>query len=209
MAERDESAHKLGANIRALRHSHGMTLAALAQQIGRSHSFLSQVERGKAHPSMETLTALAHILGASEIELLFGSSGDNQALPATLLRSSERVQGTYGRLSSGQLLAHNSQSTFTPLIVGGDSVVWGEPFEHREDEFLYVMVGSVEVDLGDAGLFTFTVGDSVYIRGGVSHRWRSSDGNGFQLFVVKEHFPDIADAEDPYPVTVQRNEQQQ
>ncbi len=49
--------------IRDLRKHKGVTLNELAEQIGRSVGFLSQVERGKSRPTVADLTAISETLG--------------------------------------------------------------------------------------------------------------------------------------------------
>src|SRR5581483_7280097 len=55
----------LGQRLRAAREAHGISLRALAKQIEVSPSFISQVELGRAKPSVRTLYALVTALGIS------------------------------------------------------------------------------------------------------------------------------------------------
>jgi transcriptional regulator with XRE-family HTH domain len=59
----------LGARIRALRVARGSTLRQLAAQAGVTESFLSQVERGVASPSIASVQRIARALGQSIAEL--------------------------------------------------------------------------------------------------------------------------------------------
>lgn len=54
-------ASSVGADIRALRKGRGLTLEALADDLGKSVGFLSQVERGISTPSIADLRALAQL----------------------------------------------------------------------------------------------------------------------------------------------------
>ena len=54
-------ASSVGADIRALRKGRGLTLEALADDLGKSVGFLSQVERGISTPSISDLRALAQL----------------------------------------------------------------------------------------------------------------------------------------------------
>ena len=56
----------LGADLRALRKARGLTLADLAQRLGRSIGWLSQVERDKSEPS---LVDLRHLAAAIDVSL--------------------------------------------------------------------------------------------------------------------------------------------
>lgn len=64
-------AKTLGADLRALRKSRGLTLAELAAELGRSVGWISQVERDLSAPSIEDLRHLAEALGVP-VSILFG-----------------------------------------------------------------------------------------------------------------------------------------
>lgn len=60
-----EEVEGLAILIRDLRKFKGLTLGELAQRIGRSVGFLSQVERGVSRPTVADLTAISETLGVS------------------------------------------------------------------------------------------------------------------------------------------------
>jgi len=55
---------ELGRDLRALRKTRGLTLQQLAERVGRSVGYLSQVERGLTRVSIEELRVLAEALSA-------------------------------------------------------------------------------------------------------------------------------------------------
>jgi transcriptional regulator with XRE-family HTH domain len=59
------SPDELGQRLRTAREARGISLRALAKQIDVSPSFISQVELGRARPSVGTLYALVNALGLS------------------------------------------------------------------------------------------------------------------------------------------------
>jgi quercetin dioxygenase-like cupin family protein/DNA-binding XRE family transcriptional regulator len=72
---------QLGAAIRAAREERGLSLREVARRVGVSPSFVSQVETGKANPSVGTLYALVGVLGTSLDELI-GEAGGGNGTPA-------------------------------------------------------------------------------------------------------------------------------
>ena len=60
----------LGADLRALRKSRGLTLSDMAESLGRSVGWLSQVERDLSDPSISDLREIAALLGVP-ISMLF------------------------------------------------------------------------------------------------------------------------------------------
>ena len=57
--------HTLGADLRALRKARGFTLSELADQLGKSVGWLSQVERDLSEPSIDDLRQMAKELDIS------------------------------------------------------------------------------------------------------------------------------------------------
>jgi transcriptional regulator with XRE-family HTH domain len=59
-----------GATLREIRKARKMTLREIGDKIGKSVSYLSEVERGKVGVRIQTLIAWAEVLGY-DIEILF------------------------------------------------------------------------------------------------------------------------------------------
>ena len=184
----DVQAERIGSRIRRLRHARGMTLVQLAEAALLSHPFLSQLERGLARPSIGSLEKIARALGSSQLELLSGAGEESAECdaPVALVRAGEGARGHYAE-GEGRMLVHGDQRRFHPLELRGANPEFGDAFAHDEDEFIHVLEGRIEVDLGTRGLFPLGPGDSVYYVGGTPHRWRSLEAGGYRLFVVKEH----------------------
>jgi transcriptional regulator with XRE-family HTH domain len=64
------SSETLGADLRALRKARDITLADMAQALGRSVGWLSQVERDKSQPNIDDLRQIAAQLDVS-VSMLF------------------------------------------------------------------------------------------------------------------------------------------
>ncbi len=87
----DHDISALGADLRALRKSRGLTLAELALMVGRSVGYLSQVERGLSSPSIGDLRALARAMGVP-VSLLFGDDNAPDAERGHVVRAGSRRQ---------------------------------------------------------------------------------------------------------------------
>ena len=66
---------RLGEDLERLRLDAGATKAAVATRAGVDPSFYGRIEAGAAHASLETLTALAAVLGGEVSVRLYGGSG--------------------------------------------------------------------------------------------------------------------------------------
>lgn len=177
---------RLGSRVRELRRSRGMTLVQLADETGLSHPFLSQVERGLANVSLQSLRRIAVALETSPVELVAAAEADEGA---TARRVEVVRAGT--RRTTAEGFARGTASTlvsgarpFTPILVESDALEAGESFTHAEDEFVYVLEGAVVIET-DGRSRELRQGDSIYYAGGVRHRWWSDRG-AYRLLVVKQ-----------------------
>lgn len=65
-----ESVHRLGRNLRRIRTVHGLSSTELAGRANVARATLTAIEAGKGNPTVETLVALADVLGVTTSELL-------------------------------------------------------------------------------------------------------------------------------------------
>ena len=181
----DPQAERIGARIRRLRHARGMTLVQLAESAELSHPFLSQLERGLARPSIASLEKIARALESSPLELLADVEDAGDPAPVALVRAGSGTAGPYGQGEARMLVT--GRRRFHPMELVGRNAEAGDSFVHAEDEFVHVVAGQVEIDLGPRGLHRLAEGDSLYYAGGTPHRFRAVDAGGYRLLVVKEH----------------------
>ncbi|TVT62888.1 helix-turn-helix domain-containing protein [Amycolatopsis rhizosphaerae] len=176
---------RMGQTVRGLRHRRKLTLVQLAGLTGLSHSFLSQVERGLAQPSMRSLHRIAQALGATQDQLIAGAT-EGGAEVAVLRRGEgvpiptvDRVPGSTG--AARQLLS--GPGGFFPTEFVGLDKEFGEFFRHDGNEFLYIAEGVVEVDLGDV-TYVLEPGDCLRYPGDRPHRWRGMGQGRSRVLMV-------------------------
>lgn len=191
--EPDLAQMSLGAEIRRRRKQHGLTLANLAAQAGISHPFLSQLERGYARPSMTTLERLARALDTTQVSLMLAADplrAGAATVPvppgATIVRADEGVVLPQAGDECGhaRLLVAGS-GAFYPQEHVLSRRDYGEPYVHEQDEWVHVIVGEIEVDLGAGNFVELRRGDSLYYAGGIPHRWRLMGPDVAHLIVVQ------------------------
>jgi transcriptional regulator with XRE-family HTH domain len=158
----------LGARIRALRIARGATLRQLAAQAGVTESFLSQVERGVASPSIASLQRLARALGQSIAELF---AADESA--GIVVRVRERRRIVYQGLGAvDELLTRATDgrlqvimSTIEPGGGTGD-----EAYTHDSDEEVVVVLeGVLDLWVGPEH-YRLQTGDAVTHSSRIPHR---------------------------------------
>lgn len=77
------SLQALGTRIKALRQAKGLTQAQLAERCGYEPLTVSRFERGTYAPGIDTLAAIAEVLGIT-MQDFFSESGDMQATPENI-----------------------------------------------------------------------------------------------------------------------------
>jgi transcriptional regulator with XRE-family HTH domain len=92
---------QIAAAIRAARRSRGLTQEALAERIGRSVASLSNLERAHAVPTLETLLAIAEVLGVPASTFLDAPSTGRKS--RSRIREEHEILDIIRSLSSEQL----------------------------------------------------------------------------------------------------------
>ena len=173
---------EVGERLRSRRRAHGLSLRELAVRLGVSPSLISQIERGRARPSVSTLFAIASELDASLDELLFNDerSGSTAEAPSGRVARPSPVQEATARhhirLASGvtwERLTTTSEPgvefLFVVYDVGGASSP-GDTFQsHPGHEWGYVISGILEVTIG-FDRYVLQPGDAVSLDSAVPHR---------------------------------------
>jgi transcriptional regulator with XRE-family HTH domain len=159
------ASESLGQDLRVLRKRRGMTLAAVAEAMGRSVGWLSQVERNLSEPSREEIDRFAQIFGISPASF-FGPVPTAPEEADVIVRKDarrpigRRVGGLVEELVSPDLTDDFEvvHSTFQPGAIRSETVT------RPTQEVGFVVSGELEITIND---HTFTVGpgDSFRIRG--------------------------------------------
>lgn len=178
---------EMGEHLRAARRDRHLSLRDLAERLGVSPSLISQIETGRANPSVSTLYAIAAELDVSLDELLFndrraeptrtpihaGSASGTMTPGAPLQRAADRHRI---RLASGVLwdrLTTQSEPGIEFLHVtyevGGASSPPDAFQRHPGHEWGYVLSGTLEVRIG-FDEFVLKPGDAISINSSIPHR---------------------------------------
>ena len=162
---RPDGPDTLGADLRALRKSRGLTLTDLADRLGRSVGWLSQVERDISEPSITDLRHIAAALGVP-ISMLFRHDAAPAHEAGCVVRKDRRrtigstVAGLIEELLSPDLtddfeMVH---STFAPKSMIPEHVT------RPTQEVGYILSGRLDIEI--AGVtHQLETGDSFRIRG--------------------------------------------
>ncbi len=174
----------LGLAIRERRRARSLTLVNLAKEVGLSQPFLSQVENGKARPSMTSLYRIAHTLDTTP-QALFGGSVDPTSSPALVRAQQVRSIDFDGQKHESIVhLLLAGDAPFHVLEFVGLPSEFTDYWEHDGFEATYVIEGDIEIDL--AGTVTrMSSGDFHSYPSNVPHRLRSPDGGPARVLLIE------------------------
>jgi transcriptional regulator with XRE-family HTH domain len=178
----------MGDRLRQARQGRGLSLRGLAEVLGVSPSLISQVETGRAKPSVNTLYALANELGISLDSLLFMDAEPPApeaagALPDDITETTlphDPVQRAASRstirLGSGVVWERlttesikNVDFLHVTYEVGGESSPSDAYQRHSGQEWGYVLSGTLMVRIGFEE-FLLQPGDAISFDSATPHR---------------------------------------
>jgi len=178
---------EMGEALREARAARGLSLRELADRLGVSPSLISQIETGRANPSVSTLYAIAAELDISLDELLFNDRRAPEPAPTVFraeavgtMAPAAPLQRAFDRhrirLASGVLwerLTTQSEPGIEFLHVtyepGGASGPPDAFQRHPGHEWGYVLSGRLQVRIG-FDEYTLEPGDAISINSTIPHR---------------------------------------
>jgi transcriptional regulator with XRE-family HTH domain len=170
----------LGGRLRAERLGQGIGLREMARRLGISASALSQIETGKAQPSVSKLFDIVNLLGVSVDSLLSdpphvavsrGQDGFFSLQRAGEHETLELESGVvWSRLTAGSYPGvEYLRVTYQP---GACSSREGAFMRHAGQEFGYLTAGRLRVDVG-FDRYELGPGDSISFPATTPHRLRN------------------------------------
>jgi transcriptional regulator with XRE-family HTH domain len=154
---------EIGHRIRARRLELGLSLRELAERVGLTASFLSQIERDLASPSIESLRKVSDALEVPIFHFLVEPD-----VKSPVVRRDERAQLKLpGSNLIYQLMTPDLNRKMEVFLAekepGEEKITL--PLRQQTEEFIYVIQGQLEIDLGEGEDYLLGAGDSVYFDG--------------------------------------------
>lgn len=166
----------LGGKVKALRLKRGLTQSDLAEKIGVTASYISQLERNLISPSIDSLMRISRELQVAPGYFL---SLDSSILSEIVYRKSQRqpilLSGIRGdAVKCLSLVASTDNRRMQPIMVTVEpnSTFSGHFLDHKGDEFILVLKGELELDI-DGKNHLLREGDSVYLDSVIPTTWRN------------------------------------
>lgn len=167
----------LGQELRRQRRARELTVEELAELAGVSSGLVSQLERGRANPSLSNLQKLARALGMPPVSL-FSPIEPPQPSRYGVVRAGARKQlvlpqeGIVYELLTPDL---NRKLEMIRSVVPVDYDTSAVPYVHEGEECVHVLRGRIEAGIGDERI-VLEPGDSITYDAIVPHWWRNVGG---------------------------------
>ncbi|MEW6516565.1 MAG: cupin domain-containing protein [candidate division FCPU426 bacterium] len=176
---------QFGDKIREVRERRQKTIREVAEQAGVSQSLISQIERNRISPAIDTLLKIADILDM-DLDYLFRDFKKDRAV--NLVRAKDRKRTLLGGVVYEQL-SHTAASTeehameayFLEVPPGGKS--GDEYYGHIGKELGVIIKGTAECQVGNQ-VYRLQEGDSISFAADVPHQLRNVGKKNLQAFWV-------------------------
>ena len=168
--EENQTRYRFGNKLREIRERRGVTMKALGAEVGVSESLLSQIERDKVSPSLDTLIAITDALEI-DLEYLFRDlkKQGSVSLVKKESRNSHTIEGVkYQHLSkiTDQQQEHNIEAlllTIPPRHKKGN-----REYGHIGMEMGFIIQGKGELEYGNEK-YLLEEGDSISFSSDIPH----------------------------------------
>lgn len=163
---------EIAEKLKALRLANRMTLKELAKKAGCTDAYLSQLERGRANPSIMILKKVASALQVKVVDFFIENETNGSDV---VLSEKERVNINFATGDSKiQLLVRDIQNKrmqpfYTTIEPGGGSE---GPYSHIGEEFGIVLRGVLEIQL-EHKKHRVKKNESFYFSSREPHSWRN------------------------------------
>ncbi len=178
---------EIGHRLRSLREEKGISVEELARLTNFDPDLLARIEKQEVYPQLGTVIKLSRALDAAFGRLLAGDADK----PYAITRKEDRktISRSTSRTGQKQIYMYKSLApevrgrNMEPLIVQLEENPDKEISRHEGEEFIYVMSGTVVLEIGDEQ-FELAPGDSAYYLSTIPHLIAARNGSATILAVI-------------------------
>lgn len=166
----------IGRRVGEYRRGRNWTLATMAEKVGLSTTQLSRIESGSRQPSVGTLIQIAHAFGVSLSRLV----DEQYTAPYHLTRVADRP----GRRGANELtLLSGDFPGLQAVHLVVPSASEGPDASHGGEEWLYVLAGSIDIQIGTDTL-SLAAGDAIHFPSHATHRVRNPTDAAAEVLLI-------------------------
>jgi transcriptional regulator with XRE-family HTH domain len=168
-------AEEIGDQIRQLRKAKGLTLQDLAERIGMSIGYVSQVERNRSTLTVAALKRISEALGVGVTWFFRPGSASDPAERDFIVRAGNRRRMSYTGLGlTDELMSPDLNGPLELLYcrIEPGASSGEEPYSHAGAEAGMLVSGTLDLWIGERR-FRLEPGDSFSFRSSETHRYRN------------------------------------
>ncbi len=170
----------IGAKIRKLRKTSGLTLEELASRSELTKGFLSQLERNLTSPSISTLENILEALGTSLAEF-FQEESDERIV----FGKEDFFEDEQDEYSISWIVPNAQKNEMEPILlrlpISGKSM---KVSNHDGQEFGYVLRGTIRIELENGTSHVVHAGETFYMDGSLSHQIVNAGKSSAQMLWI-------------------------
>lgn len=177
----------IGERVKRIREEKGLTLNELSNLTGFEVEFLKRIETNLVKPQLGTIMRLSKALDSAFGRLVSGVGNklysitrkdEQKIISRSTSRKGQQKAYTYKSLAPEVQGRH-----MEALIVQLETLREPEPSCHEGEEFVYVLEGSVSLDLGEDN-YDLEPGDSAYYLSTIPHIIMAKEGTATIIAVL-------------------------
>jgi len=157
--------------VRMIRTAKGLNMRELADKVGCSTSFISQIENGKVSPSIAMLKKIASELNVRVVDFFMTEKNGNDII----LRKDQRTHMKYpqGDAFIELLVAKVSDKKMQPIWAHFEPGDGSQGlYSHSGEEFGIIINGSLQLQIEDE-VYAMGEGDTFYFSSDRKHGYRN------------------------------------
>jgi excisionase family DNA binding protein len=156
--------------LKRLRAQRGFSLRQVSAMTTLSPSFISEIERGQANPSVGALQKLTASYGVSIVELMEEPASE----PRTLVRVDDRQNYAVTAGVRMEQLNFGPHQMELHLFTVDPGAGTGETYHHAGEEFIFLLSGELVVWIDRVERYALEPGDVLYFSSSRLHEWINS-----------------------------------
>ena len=168
----------IGKRIRRTRLDKKITLDTMANETGLSKEVIKKIEAGDQRPSVGTLLQISRTLHIDSSFLLKEQDDASEKRSKAYTKRTDNY--AYTPLTPN---AENKHLRAFRIVIEAEKSHTGVGFQHEGEEFVYMLKGRVEVQVGDH-INKLKKGDSLHFNSSVKHDLRNVGKTDAELIVV-------------------------
>ena len=178
MPRKKSTPQPVGKRIKKVREDKSITLDRMANETGYSIDYLKKIESGKVIPPVGTLLTISRAL---DLDSGYFLKEQESNLSKRIKAYTKRTENyAYTTLTPGA--ANNHLKAFR-ILIDPKSKHQGVGYQHQGEEFIYVLRGQIEVDVGSRRN-RLKQGESLLFNSNIRHKMRNPGDHPTELIVV-------------------------